>query len=449
MDEQSRHGLHHAARTAAVFGEFSDLSDITAVSDFEVVPRDDEALALGVVGVQGRTIPSESVGGVAVSSARRSGGDDEVIRGQGVVGGGQEDCLLGFNVSRRNGDSTRGSTIGGNRLDSVIFGRGTAIVQFELLDATFSVLNDGVRIDTSMEELRRNQGQLTEVALEVVDGGRDAVGGGVTGGANTSAGRRASRGTGRVDQFRELTLEFRANNGFVVLELTSLFVDRGHDVLNSVFTEVGDVRASANDRGIRGDEVSVNVPDGLALRAVLVGIGGGGGLVLLQPSREASGAVGGSTIINGGHNVRGEGKFHRTLHVDGGLSQLTAQFVLNTSDVENVLSEVGNVNSPAEQVDVVFNFSTEAERVLLEVSVGARVGRVNVLAVKDAEFDRGVGIAVNLPAEGRISWLRATLGHGRDRGFLRIHVGDEVREFFSDTHSCTLKGTSILELVLE
>ena len=449
MDQQSGHSLHHTARTTTVFGEFSDLSDVAAVADFKHVPRNHEALALGVIEVQRRTILGQGESGETVGGRRRGGSDNKVVAQQGVVSRGQDDSLLGLKVTRRHRDGTRGVTVRGDGLDSVRFRSGDAVVQLERRDAGSNGLNDSVRVNASMKELGRDEGQLTEVTLEVVDRSRDSVGVGVSGGADASGGRRASGRTAGINQFRELTLEFRADNGFVVLELTSLLVNGGHQVLNGILVEGADVRTSADDGRFRGDEVNVDITDGLRLSAVLVGIGRGGSLILLQPSRKATGAIRGSAIIDGRHDIRSERDFHRTLEVDGSLSQLTAQFVLNTSDVQDILSEVGDVHRSAEQVDVIFDFSAVTNGVLLEGVVGGRVRRVDVLAIKDAEFDGRLGVAVDLPAESGISGLRATLSHRGDGRFLSVDVGDEVREFFTDTNTGTLKRTLILELVLE
>jgi len=425
LDDQSRHRFHHSARTTAVFGQFTDLSDVAAVADFKHVPRDDEALGLSVVGVEvdvdlgfgfGSETSRDGISGADGDSFELIGGS--VLEPDEVASGG--DAII-------DGVATSGGVGGTSRARASVF--------------------DAVGVDTRMEELGRDKGQLTEIALEVVHGHLDAVGVGIS--VVRDSGLHGGGSLG-VDEVGELTLEGSANDGFVVLELTSLLVDRGHEVLNSVFTELVNAFASAHDRRGRGAEVFTDRADGLVLGAVLgLNVGGGTKEVVLNPSRETAGAIRGRTIVDGGEDVRGKGHFHRTLKVDGGLAQLAAEFVLNTSDVEDVLRQVRHVNGSAEHVDVVFHFFSVAEGVLLEGRVGGGGGRVNVSTIENAEFNGGVGVAVNLPSERRISGFRTTLGHRGDGRVLGIDVGDEVREFFSDTDSSTLKGTLILELSFE
>jgi len=321
---------------------------------------------------------------------------------------------------------------------------------------TSTAINDGVGVHASMEELGGNESQLTEVAFEVVDGRLDDVRVAVTIDVNL----RGERGFSlRVDEVGELTLEGSTNDGFMVLELTSLLVDRGHDVLNVVFTELVNSLTSADDGRSRGAEVLADRTDGLGLRAVLLlGIVGLSQEAGLNPSGQASGAVRSRAVVEGRKDVGREGKFHRTLEVDGSLSQLTAEFILNASDVQEVLRQVRDVDSPAEHVDVVFHFFPVAKRVLLECRVGGRIRRVDVSAVKDAKFDGRVWVAVDLPAERSIPWLGTTLSHRGDGRVLGVDVCDEVREFFTDTDTTRGKAvagrtirkrTLILELGLE
>jgi len=322
--------------------------------------------------------------------------------------------------------------------------------------STSTAVNDGVGVDASVQELRRDEGQLTEVTLEVVNRRLDGVRVGIT--LVLDAGGQGRLGLG-VDEVRELTLEGGADDGFVVLELASLLVDRGHEVLNSVLTQLVNSLTSADDGRGRGAEVFTDRADGLVLGTILLlGVVLGTEEVILNPSGQTAGAIWGRAVVESGENVRGEGQFHRTLEVNGGLGQLAGEFILNASDVEDVLRQVGHVNGTAEHVDVVFHFFTIAEGVLLEGRVLGRVAWVNVSTIENAEFNRGVWVAVNLPAEGRIARLGTTLGHRGDGGVLGIDVGDEVREFFTDTDAtrgeavagwAVWKRTLILELRFE
>ena len=325
-------------------------------------------------------------------------------------------------------------------------------------------IDDGVWVDASMEELGWDEGQLTEVAFEVIDGRLDGVGISITSIADARNRRRTSVTRLGVDKVGELTLQCGTDDGFMVLELASLLIDGGHEVLNSVFAQLVNSLTSADDRRGRGAEVFADRADRLGVgktsanAILLLGVGLGTEEVVLNPSRKTAGTIGGRTIVEGWENVRGEGEFHRTLKVDGGLRQLAGEFILNASDVEDVLRQVGHVDGTAEHVDVVFHFFTIAESVLLEGRVLRRIAWVNVSTIENTEFNRRVWVAVNLPAERGISGFGATLGHGRDWGVLGIDVGDEVREFLTDTDAtrgkaiagrAVWKRTLILELRFE
>jgi hypothetical protein len=58
-------------------------------------------------------------------------------------------------------------------------------------------------------------------------------------------------------------------------------------------------------------------------------------------------------------------------------------------------------------------------------------------------------MTVNLPAKRGISRFCSTFCHRGDGRFLSVDVGDEVREFFSDTDTGTREGASVLELAFE
>ena len=297
---------------------------------------------------------------------------------------------------------------------------------------------DGVRIDTGVQELRRDQRQTAEVTFEDVHGSLDgirvrvAVIGDVAGG----------RGALGVDEVRELPLEGGADDGFVGAELAGLLVHGGHDVLNVVFRQVIDSQTGADDGRRRGREVGVDRTDHL-----LVSVGDAildllvvalSGEVVLDPRRKAASPVGEvRAVIAGGKDVRGEGELHGALQIERGLGELTGELVLDAGDVEDVLSQVGHVDGAAEHVDVILHFRAVTDRVLLEVVVVLRVSRIDVSAVEDAELDRRIRVAIDLPAEGRVAGLGATLSHRGDGRVLGVDVEDEVRELFSDTDART------------
>ena len=431
LDHESGHCFHHAARTATVFGKFTNLSDVTAVADFEHVPRDDKALALSVVGVEVDVVLGFGFGSEATMNGTCGAISDTLVLIRGSIL--EPDEVL----SRTIEASTVGGDVGGG-IDAVN-NRISASSRVRSTRSTSTAIDDGVRVDASVEELGWDKSQLTEVALEVVNRRLDGVGGGISVVLDAGGQRRLSLG---VDEVRELTLQSGTDDGFVVLELASLLIDRGHDILNRVLTQLVNRFTSASDRRGRGAEVFTDGADGLVLGAVLllsvVSSGEGG---VLNPSRQTASAIRGRTVVDGRKDVRGEREFHRTLKVDGSLGQLTRQFILNASDVENILRQVGHVNGTAEHVDVIFHFFTVAEGVLLEGRVLRRVAWVNVSTVENTEFNRGVWVAVNLPAERSISGFGATFSHGRDWGVLGIDVSDEVRQFFTDTD--TTRGKAI------
>jgi len=340
----------------------------------------------------------------------------------------------------------QGRTIAGEVGDGIDAINDSPATSGRVGEARGTSIDDSVWIDASVQELRRNEGQLTEVTLEVVNRRLDGVRGGVTGVTDARLRGRASSTRLRVNEVGELTLQGGADDGFVVLELASLLIDRGHDVLNSVFRQLVHSFVGANDGRGWGAEVFADGTDvtggGMASAdaVLLLGVGGGTEEFGLNPSGQTASAVWDGTIVDGGKDVRGKREFHRTLEVDGGLGQLAGEFILNASDVEDVLRQVGHVDGTAEHVDVVFHFFTIAEGVLLEGRVLRRIAWVNVSTIENAEFNRRVWVAVNLPAERGISRLGTAFCHGRDWGVLGIDVGDEVREFFSDTDAATTLG---------
>ena len=313
---------------------------------------------------------------------------------------------------------------------------------------------DGVRIDASMQELRRDQGQAAEVALEHVDGCLDGIRVSVAIVRDVSL-QSGGRSALSVHEVRELPLERGADDSFMGTELAGLLVNRGHHVLNVVLGEVIDGEAGTNDRRCWGGEVRVDGTDFLpvvagaavgGLNAILqLGVKSSGGEFGLDPSGEASGAVREGSIVERRKDIRREGELHGALQVDGGLRELTRELVLNAGDVQDVLREVRHVDGPAEHVNVVLALRTEVLGVFLELRVIRRVRRVDVSTVKDAEFDRGFRVAVDLPAEGRIAGLRATLSHRGDGRVLSVDVEDQVREFFSDTDASAGEGALILK----
>ena len=393
LDHESGHCFHHAARTTTIFGKFSNLSDVAAVADFEHIPRDDKALALSVVGVEVDVV----LGFGFRSEATMNGG-----------GGAKGDTLVLVRGSILEPDkvlsrTVEASTVGGDIGSEVdaVNNRISASSRIRSTTSTSTAIDDGVWVDASVEELGWDKSQLTEVALEVVNRRLDGVGGGISVVLDAGGQRRLSLG---VDEVRELTLQSGTNDGFVVLELASLLIDRGHDILNRVLTQLVNRLTSASDRRGRGAEVWTDRADGLGLGTVLLlGVIRSGEQVVLNPRRQTASAIRSRTIVEGWKDVRGEREFHRTLKVDGSLGQLTRQFILNASDVENILRQVGHVNGTAEHVDVIFHFFTVAEGVLLEGRVLRRIAWVNVSTVENTEFNRRVWVAVNLPAERSIS----------------------------------------------
>ena len=393
LDHQSGHCFHHAARTTTVFGKFTNLSDVTAVADFEHVPRDDKALALSVVGVEVDVVLGFGFRSEASMNGTCGAISDTLVLIRGSILEPDEVLTRTIEASTVGGDVGGGIDAVNNRISASVRVRSTS--------STSTAIDDGVRVDASVEELGWDKSQLTEVALEVVNRRLDGVGGGISVVLDAGGQRRLSLG---VDEVRELTLQSGADDGFVVLELASLLIDRGHDILNRVLTQLVNRFASASDRRGRSAEVWTDRADGLDLCTILgLRVVRSGEQVVLNPSRETASAIRGRTVVDGREDVRGEREFHRTLKVDGSLGQLTRQFILNASDVENILSQVGHVNGTAEHVDVIFHFFTVAEGVLLEGRVLRRVAWVNVSTVENTEFNRRVWVAVNLPAERSIS----------------------------------------------
>ena len=337
-------------------------------------------------------------------------------------------------------------------VDEVRSDAGVAVVHMVFASGIAGNELDGVRVDAGMQELRRDQRETAEVTLEHVHGSLDGIRVGVAVVRDLAGVGRSALG---VDEVGELTLERRSNDGFMGAELSGLFVDRGHHVLNVVLGEVIDGEAGTNDGRCGGGEVLVDAANFLpvvseaavrGLNAILrLGIDGSGGEFGLDPSGEASGAVGEGSVVERRKDIRREGELHGALQVDGGLRELTRELVLNAGDVQDVLRQVGHVDRPTEHVDVVFNFRSVVLGVLLELRVGGRRGRVDVSTVKDAELDRGFRVAIDLPAEGRVAGLRATLSHRGDGRVLSVDVEDQVREFFSDTDASAGEGALILK----
>ncbi len=314
-------------------------------------------------------------------------------------------------------------------------GRTTAVVRQrgDFSDvAAVTNLNQVERDDVANREVLEEQGrvdaELTEVAVEHIDGRGVGAGGSVT--IERTIGLERVRGvrlTIREDEVGERTLHQRTSKAVVGLILTGLLVDRGEDVLEGGFREVSEI---ARDEGRRGSVV------GIERKAELSGRGGDSfsGISvrgLDEPLVQTTGLVGDESTANslfslsrvaGAHRL-----FHVTLEHGHGLGDVVLEFILNASNVGHAgLGEFRNSRGASENLDEVTEFGT----ILLGIAVAIGVSDVVIvvslgdIGAIDDTISLRIREGVNLPAEEGLLGLGTLTGHGREGGVLRIDEGD-------------------------
>ena len=280
-----------------------------------------------------------------------------------------------------------------------------------------------------LEEQRRVDSQLSEVAVKHVHRGGVGAGGSVT--VEVTGGLEGSRSRGltvREHEVRERTLHQRSSEAVVGLILTGLLIDGREDVLEGRLGEVSEVARHDGGRGsVRGAVRKAELIGHDGSRFVGVLVSG-----LDEPLVESTGLVGNDASTDGLFGLGGVGGAHRLFHVTlehgHGLGNVVLEFILHSGDVGHAgLGEFRDSRGASENLDEVAEFITILlRRGLDEVFV---IGGGHVGAVHGA-VSLGLREGINLPAEESLLGLRTLAGHGREGGVLRIDEGDEVGDFF-------------------
>ncbi len=288
-----------------------------------------------------------------------------------------------------------------------------------------------------LEEQRGMDTELTEVAVEHIDGRGVGAGGSVT--IERTIGLERVRGGGftiREDQVGERTLHQRTSKAVIGLILASLLVDGGEDVLEGGFGQVSEV---ARDEGRRGSVVGIERKAELSRRGSdsFSGISVGS---LDEPLVKTAGLVGDESTTNGLFSLSRVAGAHRLFHVTlehgHGLGDVVLEFILHASDVGNAsLGELRDSRGASENLDEVAEFSTILLRVARRVGVSDVVIVVSLrdIGAIDDTISLGIRKGVNLPAEEGLLGLRTLASHRGEGGILRIDERDEISDFFSTT----------------
>ena len=298
------------------------------------------------------------------------------------------------------------------------------------------VERDDVANREVLEEQGRMDTELTEIAVEHVDGRGVGAGGSVT--VEVADGFRGRHVIARnllrgEHEVRERTLHQRTRKAVIRLILAGLLVDGGEDVLEGRLGEVSEV---ARDERGRGSVIRIERKTELGRRG---GDGFGGVSVggLDEPLIKTTGLVGNQSTVDGLFGLGGVGGAHRLFHVTlehgHGLGDVVLEFILNAGDVGHAgLGEFRDSRGASENLDEVAKFGTillgVATRSIADVVIV--VGLRNISSVDDT-IGLGVGKGVNLPAEEGLLGLRTLACHRGEGGILRIDERDEVGDFFS------------------
>ena len=339
-------------------------------------------------------------------------GEVQLAEGEGVVDAESSHSL---------DESGRSAAVVGQARD---FSHVAAVTDFDEVERNH-VANREV-----LEEQGRVDAELTEVAVEHVDGRGVGAGGGITIERTGRFSREVvSSLLGREHEVRERTLHQRTSEAVIRLILTGLLVDGGEQVLEGGFRQVGKVAGHDGRRGgiTRGERKAELVGhDGSRFVRILVSS-------LDEPLVETTGLVGNHRAADSLFSLGGVGGAHRLFHVTlehgHGLGDVVLEFILHSGDVGHAgLGQLRDSRGASENLDEVSEFITILlRRGLDEVLV---VGGGDVRSVNGA-VGLGLREGVNLPAEEGLLGLGALASHRREGGVLRIDEGDEVGDFFS------------------
>ena len=231
--------------------------------------------------------------------------------------------------------------------------------------------------------------------------------------------RRGGRQAGRPKQTGEGAFEVGANDAVEAGEVTSLVEHGLEQALHNRVSQAGAQSTSgADDGGRRSAEDGRDVPgSGRASTSVA------------DPSLSASSTVGHRLVasIKLGKLVGGHGDFHVTLDARDRLGDIVRQFVTHTSNISDVLRELGNTDRTAEDLRVVRKFRTIANNIVADTR-----GEVDIQAVRRTTHLRS-GEAVGLPAEVHIPGFGALASHRGERSVLGVNQGNHVHQVFALT----------------
>jgi len=151
-----------------------------------------------------------------------------------------------------------------------------------------------------------------------------------------------------------------------------------------------------------------------------------------EPLIKTTGTIADSAVIDLGGLVATHSDFHITLHKGNSLGDVVGEFVTDTSDVSDVLGQLGHTDSLTEDLDTVRQFDTVLSTTIVREVGRTRVG-IDIRTVNDGGRSCGSGETVGLPAEDGVTGLCALLRHRREGSVLRIDESDEVSQVFTLT----------------
>ena len=230
---------------------------------------------------------------------------------------------------------------------------------------------------------------------------------------------RCGRQAGRAKQAGERPFQIRPNNAIEAGVVTSLIEDRLEQTLHSCVRQRRSKRSVLTHDGSRRSlEDFRNVSRSRSPCASIA-----------DPGLCARGAVCSGLIasVELGNLIGSHGNFHVTLDPSDCFGHVVSQFVANTSNISDVLSELGNADCAAVDLSVVGKLSTVANNVVANAAC-----EVYVQAVRCATNQRGRK-AVGLPAEEHIAGLGALLCHRREGRVLGVNQGNHVHQIFAFT----------------
>ena len=219
----------------------------------------------------------------------------------------------------------------------------------------------------------------------------------------------------RAKQCGERTLEVSPNDCVEGLVVPRHVVDGLEQALHGCVGQCGCIRSRHNRVGRRNERRRSRARADIQPSA---------DVVAADPCLDTSSEVRNRAIVCLTKLVGCERRFHRTLEGHDCFGNVVAQLIADSSNVCNVLRELGHTNGLTEDLRVVREFFAVANNV---VAV-----RTDIRAVNDTTDGRA-RVGVCLPAEVHVSRLGAFACHRRERGVPCVNERNHVHEVFAFT----------------